>query len=58
MKKKEIAKAEIEDEEPEETESELYYNQDVVINDNHGTIIFKQSGQVNNPPPKPPGGGQ
>lgn len=57
MKKKTEGSKVIKAAEDETVESELYYNQSVVINDNHGTIIFKQTGQPNNPPPKPPGGG-
>lgn len=54
-KKKEVEEVEITAEEGETVESELYYNQKVTINDNHGTIIFKQTGSPT-PPPKPPGG--
>lgn len=42
-------------EEGETVESELYYNQNVTINDNNGTIIFRQVGHPTTPPPKPPG---
>jgi hypothetical protein len=58
MKKKTEGSKVVKAAEDETVESELYYNQAVTINDNHGTIIFKQTGQANNPPPKPPGGGQ
>jgi hypothetical protein len=39
----------------EETEHELYYV--VNIYDNHGTINITQSGNPEEPPPTPPGGG-
>lgn len=33
--------------------AELYYNQYVTIQDNHGTIIFKQTGKPTPPVPPP-----
>ena len=33
---------------------EIYYTQNVTVNDNHGTIIFKQFGKPTPPPPGPP----
>jgi len=52
--KKEKKEIEITAEEGQTVESELYYNQYITINDNHGKIIFKQTGKPVNPPNPPP----
>jgi hypothetical protein len=40
-------------EDVKEGQTEIYYAQNVTVNDNHGTIIFKQTGSAT-PPPVPP----